>query len=105
MLTRKNSAPIHGTTVLCVRRDNKVVITGDGQLTMGEHVMKHTARKTRRLFSDKVLAGFAGITADTPSLFETVGGKLEENHGNLVKAGVEPGKGTRKDRALRQLEA
>ncbi|HYS22613.1 MAG TPA: HslU--HslV peptidase proteolytic subunit, partial [Candidatus Eisenbacteria bacterium] len=70
MLTRKNSAPIHATTVLCVRRDNKVLITADGQVTMGEHVMKHTARKTRRLFSDKILAGFAGSTADALSLFE-----------------------------------
>ena len=57
---RKYFAQMHGTTVLCVRRDNKVVITADGQVTMGEHVMKHTARKTRRLFSDKILAGFAG---------------------------------------------
>ena len=101
----KNSAPIHGTTVLCVRRDNKVVIAADGQVTMGEHVMKHTARKTRRLFSDKVLAGFAGSTADALSLFERFEGKLQEHQGNLAKSAVELAKEWRKDRALRHLEA
>src|SRR3981189_2062055 len=105
MPTRKNSAPIHGTTVLCVRRDNKVVITADGQVTMGEHVMKHTARKTRRLFSDKILAGFAGSTADALSLFERFEGKLQEHQGNLAKSAVELAKEWRKDRALRHLEA
>jgi ATP-dependent HslUV protease subunit HslV len=97
--------PIHGTTVLCVRRDNKVVIAGDGQVTMGPSVMKHTARKTRRLFNDKVLAGFAGSTADALSLFERFEGKLQEHHGNLAKAAVELAKEWRKDRALRHLEA
>ena len=101
----KNSARIHGTTVLCVRRDNKVVIAADGQVTMGEHVMKHTARKTRRLFSDKVLAGFAGSTADALSLFERFEGKLQEHQGNLAKSAVELAKEWRKDRALRHLEA
>ena len=96
---------IHGTTVLCVRRDGKVVIAGDGQVTMGQHVMKHTARKTRRLFNDKVLAGFAGSTADALSLFERFEGKLQEYHGNLAKASVELAKEWRKDRALRHLEA
>ena len=102
---RKNSAQIHGTTVLCVRRDNKVVIAADGQVTMGEHVMKHTARKTRRLFSDKILAGFAGSTADALSLFERFEGKLQEHQGNLAKSAVELAKEWRKDRALRHLEA
>src|ERR1700693_5495515 len=101
----KNSTRIHGTTVLCVRRDNKVVIAADGQVTMGEHVMKHTARKTRRLFSDKILAGFAGSTADALSLFERFEGKLQEHHGNLAKSSVELAKEWRKDRALRHLEA
>ena len=101
----KNSTQMHGTTVLCVRRDNKVVIAADGQITMGEHVMKHTARKTRRLFSDKVLAGFAGSTADALSLFERFEGKLQEHQGNLAKASVELAKEWRKDRALRHLEA
>ena len=96
---------IHGTTVLCVRRDGKVVIAGDGQVTMGHHVMKHTARKIRRLFNDKVLAGFAGSTADALSLFERFEGKLQEHHGNLAKAAVELAKEWRKDRALRHLEA
>jgi ATP-dependent HslUV protease, peptidase subunit HslV len=105
MHSQKESMRIHGTTVLCVRRDNKVVITADGQVTMGQHVMKHTAKKTRRLFNDKVLAGFAGSTADALSLFERFEGKLQEHHGNLAKAAVELAKEWRKDRALRHLEA
>ena len=96
---------IHGTTVLCVRRDAKVVIAADGQVTMGQQVMKHTARKVRRLFNDKVLAGFAGSTADALSLFERFESKLQEHHGNLAKAAVELAKDWRKDRALRHLEA
>ena len=88
-----------------MRRDNKVVIAADGQVTMGEHVMKHTARKTRRLFSDKILAGFAGSTADALSLFERFEGKLQEHQGNLAKSAVELAKEWRKDRALRHLEA
>jgi ATP-dependent HslUV protease, peptidase subunit HslV len=99
------NAPIHGTTVLCVRRDSKVVMAGDGQVTMGQNVMKHTARKIRRLFNDKVLAGFAGSTADALSLFERFEGKLQEHHGNLAKSAVELAKEWRKDRALRHLEA
>src|ERR1035438_9486129 len=70
---------MHGTTVLCVRKDNKVVLIADGQVTMGDHVMKHTARKTRRLFNDKVIAGFAGSTADAISLFERFESKLQEH--------------------------
>jgi ATP-dependent HslUV protease subunit HslV len=97
--------PIHGTTVICVRRDAKVVMAGDGQVTMGQQVMKHTARKIRRLFNDKVLAGFAGSTADALSLFERFEGKLQEHHGNLAKSSVELAKEWRKDRALRHLEA
>lgn len=96
---------MHGTTVLCVRRDGKVVMAADGQVTMGHSVMKHTARKTRRLFNDKVLAGFAGSTADALSLFERFEGKLQEHHGNLAKSAVELAKEWRKDRALRHLEA
>src|SRR5208282_486494 len=95
----------HGTTVLCVRKDNKVVLIADGQVTMGDHVLKHTARKTRRMFNDKVLAGFAGSTADALSLFERFEGKLQEHSGNLQKASVELAKEWRKDRALRHLEA
>ena len=96
---------MHGTTVLCVRKDNKVVLIADGQVTMGDHVMKHTARKTRRLYSDKVVAGFAGSTADAITLFERFEGKLQEFSGNLQKAAVELAKEWRKDRALRHLEA
>jgi ATP-dependent HslUV protease, peptidase subunit HslV len=96
---------MHGTTVLCVRRDSKTVIAADGQVTMGQSVMKHTARKVRRLFNDKVLAGFAGSTADALSLFERFEGKLQEHHGNLAKSAVELAKEWRKDRALRHLEA
>src|SRR6266705_1558674 len=98
-------APMRGTTVLCVRKDSKVVLVADGQVTMGDHVMKHTARKTRRLFNDKVVAGFAGSTADAISLFERFEGKLQEFSGNLQKSAVELAKDWRKDRALRHLEA
>jgi ATP-dependent HslUV protease subunit HslV len=96
---------LHGTTVLCVRKDSKVVLIADGQVTMGDHALKHTAKKTRRLFNDKVVAGFAGSTADAISLFERFEGKLQEHSGNLQKAAVELAKDWRKDRALRHLEA
>jgi len=105
MRIRKKSPLLHGTTVLCVRKDNKVVLIADGQVTMGDHVMKHTARKTRRLYSDKVVAGFAGSTADAITLFERFEAKLQEFSGNLPKAAVELAKDWRKDRALRHLEA
>jgi ATP-dependent HslUV protease, peptidase subunit HslV len=105
MQTGGSRVRIHGTTVLCVRRDNKVVMAGDGQVTMGQQVMKHSAKKIRRLFNDKVLAGFAGSTADALSLFERFEGKLQEHHGNLAKSAVELAKEWRKDRALRHLEA
>jgi ATP-dependent HslUV protease subunit HslV len=105
MPTEGRGPRIHGTTVLSVRRDNKVVMAGDGQVTMGQQVMKHTAKKIRRLFNDKVLAGFAGSTADALSLFERFEGKLQEHHGNLAKSAVELAKEWRKDRALRHLEA
>src|SRR5271169_6657873 len=96
---------MHGTTVLCVRKENKVVLVADGQVTMGDHVMKHTAKKLRRLFEGKILAGFAGSTADAISLFERFEGKLQEHSGNLQKSAVELAKEWRKDRALRHLEA
>src|SRR5215472_1823591 len=105
MPNSQGTAQMHGTTVLCVRKDNKVAMIADGQVTMGDHVMKHTARKTRRLFNDRVLAGFAGSTADAISLFERFEGKLQEHSGNLQKAAVELAKEWRKDRALRHLEA
>jgi ATP-dependent HslUV protease, peptidase subunit HslV len=75
---------MHGTTVLCVRKDNKVVLTADGQVTLGDGVIKHSARKTRRLYNDKIIAGFAGSTADALSLFGRFEGKLQEFHGNVA---------------------
>jgi ATP-dependent HslUV protease subunit HslV len=97
--------PFHGTTILSVRRDNKVVIGGDGQVTLGDTVMKGNARKVRRLYHDQVLAGFAGATADAFTLFEYFEGKLEKHSGNLVRAAVELAKDWRTDRTLRRLEA
>jgi ATP-dependent HslUV protease, peptidase subunit HslV len=101
----QNSQQMHGTTVLCVRRDNKVVMAGDGQVTLGDHVMKHSAKKIRRLYEDKVLAGFAGSTADALSLFGRFENKLQEFHGNLSRGAVELAKEWRTDRALRHLDA
>ncbi|MGR9052093.1 MAG: ATP-dependent protease subunit HslV [Gammaproteobacteria bacterium] len=94
-----------GTTILSVRRGDKVVIGGDGQVTMGNTVMKGNARKVRRLYHDKVIAGFAGATADAFTLFEHFEGKLEKHRGNLTRAAVEMAKDWRTDRALRRLEA
>ena len=96
---------MHGTTVLCVRRGGRLAMGGDGQVTMGESVVKQKARKLRRCYGDKVLAGFAGSTADAMSLFDRFERKLEEYHGNLNRAVVELAKDWRTDRALRHLEA
>ncbi len=95
----------HGTTILSVRRDNRVVIGGDGQVSMGDTVLKGNARKVRRLYQDKILAGFAGGTADAFTLFERFEGKLEEHRGNLLRSAVELAKDWRTDRMLRRLEA
>src|SRR5437762_9387638 len=94
-----------GTTILSVRRENRLAMGGDGQVTMGESVVKQKARKIRRLYNDKILAGFAGSTADALSLFSRFEQKLEEFHGNLSRAVVELAKDWRTDRALRHLEA
>ena len=94
-----------GTTICSVRRGNQVVMGGDGQVTLGNTVMKANARKVRRLYSDQVLAGFAGATADAFTLFERFEGKLEKHSGHLVRAAVEMAKDWRTDRALRRLEA
>lgn len=94
-----------GTTIVSVRRGDKVVIGGDGQVSLGDHVMKGNARKIRRLYHDRVIAGFAGATADAFTLFEHFEGKLEQHRGNLVRAAVEMAKDWRTDRALRRLEA
>ncbi|TAM43768.1 MAG: ATP-dependent protease subunit HslV [Gammaproteobacteria bacterium] len=95
----------HGTTILSVRRNGAVVIGGDGQVTLGNTVMKANARKVRRLYKDQVLAGFAGGTADAFTLFERFEGKLEKHQGNLTRAAVELAKDWRSDRTLRRLEA
>jgi ATP-dependent HslUV protease subunit HslV len=96
---------IRSTTVLSVRRDGKVVLAGDGQVTLGESVIKHSAKKIRRLYQDKILAGFAGSTADAFSLFSRFESKLEQYHGNLGRAAVELAKDWRTDKFLRHLEA
>jgi len=96
---------IHATTVLSVRRAGKVVIAGDGQVTLGNTVMKHSARKVRRMADGKIIAGFAGSAADGMALFEKLEGKLKEASGNLPRASVELAKDWRMDRALRRLEA
>jgi ATP-dependent HslUV protease, peptidase subunit HslV len=96
---------IRSTTVLCVRRDDKVVMAGDGQVTLGESVIKHGAKKIRRLYQDKILAGFAGSTADAFTLFSRFEAKLEQYHGNLGRSAVELAKDWRTDKFLRHLEA
>jgi len=95
----------HGTTILSVRRQGRVVIGGDGQVTMANTVMKANARKVRRLYKDQVIAGFAGGTADAFTLFERFEGKLEKHQGQLTRAAVELAKDWRTDRILRRLEA
>src|ERR1700760_4493181 len=94
-----------GTTIVCIRRGDTVVIGGDGQVTLHHTIMKSNARKVRRLYNNKVIAGFAGGTADAFTLFERFEGKLETHQGNLVRAAVELAKDWRTDRMLRRLEA
>ena len=95
----------HGTTILSVRRGNVVALGGDGQVTLGNVVVKATARKVRKLYRDQVLAGFAGATADAFTLFERFEAKLEKHQGHLVRAAIELTKDWRTDRVLRRLEA
>ncbi|MBM2839102.1 MAG: hslV [Deltaproteobacteria bacterium] len=104
-MSDKEGITFHGTTIVAVRKDGKVAIAGDGQVTMGNTVMKHGAKKVRRLYNDKVIAGFAGSTADAFTLFEKFEAKLEQYRGNLTRAAVELAKDWRLDRALRRLEA
>ncbi len=99
------TAVIHATTIVGVRRDGKVAIAGDGQVTVGQTVMKHTARKVRRMHHDTVLAGFAGTAGDAFTLFEKFEAKLEQYRGQLTRAAVELAKDWRTDRILRRLEA
>ena len=94
-----------GTTILAIRHGGKVVVVGDGQVSLGQTVMKRSARKVRKLHHDRVIAGFAGATADAFTLFEKFEGKLEQFNGNLKRAAVELAKDWRTDRVLRQLEA
>jgi ATP-dependent HslUV protease subunit HslV len=98
-------ARVRSTTILCVRRNGKVIMAGDGQVTLGQEVLKSSARKLRRIYNDKILAGFAGSTADAFALFARFEAKLEQHHGNLPRAVVELAKEWRTDRVLRHLEA
>ena len=100
-----NPGAIHGTTILAVKNKKKVAMAGDGQVTLGDTVMKHTAKKIRRLYKDQVIVGFAGAVADAMTLFERLEGKLEQYHGNLARASVELAKEWRQDKYLRRLEA
>jgi ATP-dependent HslUV protease subunit HslV len=107
-MTRKKDEtdPVwRGTTILCVRHKGRVVLAGDGQVTFENTVMKHSARKVRKMFQDRVLAGFAGATADAFTLFSRFEEKLEQYNGNLMRAAVELAKDWRTDRILRRLEA
>jgi len=101
----KQAKLVRSTTILSVRKEGQVVMAGDGQVTLGEGVIKHNARKIRRLYQDKILAGFAGSTADAFSLFDRFNTKLEQYHGNLQRAAVELAKDWRTDKMLRHLEA
>lgn len=103
--TIKSMEQFRGTTILSVRKGDKVVVGGDGQVSMGDSMMKGNARKVRRLYRDQVVAGFAGGTADAFTLFERFEGKLEKHQGHLVRSAVELAKDWRTDRMLRRLEA
>lgn len=96
---------IRGTTIVCVRKDGEIALAGDGQVTLGNTVMKHTARKIRRMYNEQILAGFAGSTADAFTLFEKFEAKVQEFRGNLPKAAVALAKDWRTDQILRKLEA
>lgn len=96
---------LKSTTILCVRRNNKVAIAGDGQVTVGNTIMKHNAKKIRRMYNGTILSGFAGGAADALTLFERFEGKLEQYQGNLTRAAIELAKDWRTDKILRRLEA
>jgi ATP-dependent HslUV protease, peptidase subunit HslV len=101
----ENKLKMRGTTVLALRHKGKIALAGDGQVTLGDTVMKHSAKKVRKLYKDQIIAGFAGATADAFTLFERFESKLEQYHGNLSRAAVELAKDWRTDRMLRRLEA
>jgi ATP-dependent HslUV protease, peptidase subunit HslV len=104
-MSERLDSQFHGTTILCVRRDGKVALAGDGQITLGQTVLKHNAKKIRRMYNDKVIAGFSGATADALTLFEKFETKLEAHRGNIARAAVELAKDWRTDKILRRLEA
>src|SRR5262244_3645788 len=104
-MSKKNSQTVRSTTVLLVRRNGQVALAGDGQVTLGETVMKASAKKVRRLYNDKILAGFAGATGDAFALLTRFEAKLEQYHGNLDRASIELSKEWRTDKVLRHLEA
>jgi ATP-dependent HslUV protease, peptidase subunit HslV len=99
------NSQMHSTTIICVRKDGNVALAGDGQVTLGDTVIKHGAKKMRRLYNNKILSGFAGSSADSFALFSRFESKLEQFHGNLSRAAVELAKDWRTDRSLRHLEA
>ena len=99
------STNLHGTTILAVRRDQHVALAGDGQVTTKETIMKHRAKKVRKIYKDRIIAGFAGATADALNLYERFEGKLEQFNGNLTRSAVELAKDWRTDKYLRRLEA
>lgn len=105
LLMNESQKRLKGTTIIAVRRNGKIAIAGDGQITIGNTIMKHNAKKVRKMYNDKVLAGFAGASADAMTLFEKFEAKLEAYHGNLTRAAVELAKDWRTDRILRRLEA
>src|SRR3990172_1551387 len=103
--TSASPAPMHGTTILCVRHKDKIVVAGDGQVSMGDTMMKHKAQKVRRLYKGQGLGGVAGAAGDAMTLFERLEGKLEKHSGNVTRGAVELAKDWRTDRMLRRLEA
>src|SRR5881397_1250780 len=105
LMNKKNSFDVHSTTVLLVRKEGHVALAGDGQVTLGETIMKANAKKVRRLYNDTILAGFAGATADAFALLTRFESKLEQYHGNLERAAIELSKEWRTDKVLRHLEA
>ena len=105
MIQAQSNNVFHGTTILCVRKNKEVAIAGDGQVTLGQTVMKHNAKKIRRMYDDKILAGFAGATADAFTLFEKFEEKIEAFRGKITRAAVELAKEWRTDKILKRLEA
>lgn len=104
-MSEQHDLQSHGTTILCIRKNGKVAIAGDGQITLGHTVLKHNAKKIRRMYNDSVITGFSGATADALTLFEKFETKLETHRGNITRAAVELAKDWRTDKILRRLEA